>query len=186
MFMTDLPFTGTSSVKKPIKLTTKVASSGTFKLYVPSMEVTVPLVVPFTRILTPGKGSPISSVIVPETRISASETSALLKRLPDSSNEISATKRLFENPSESNSPACDAADKEYKKHCKITPIDRYFTVLLTCRNLLFMKFRFRLILLMLKILVPPSRTFFFLVHSLSHNIYCHLLQSIEHESLFIS
>ena len=63
-------FIATSCVAIPIKETTKVfAELGTFdNVNLPSMSVTVPTVVPFTKIEAPTTGNPSSSEItVPVT-----------------------------------------------------------------------------------------------------------------------
>src|SRR5690606_20969714 len=62
------PFTDTPFVTNPIKENVRTASSSeTESEYLPSASVTVPLVVPFSRILTPGRGCCKSSRTTPET-----------------------------------------------------------------------------------------------------------------------
>src|SRR5690606_2738823 len=57
----------------PMKENTKVDPSGTDKLYLPSILVAVPVVVPSTDTVTPGKGSPFWSVTVPVITCSIAE-----------------------------------------------------------------------------------------------------------------
>src|SRR5690606_30207451 len=68
--MTERPATGISSDKYPTEEKSSTASSlGTSNEYLPFMSVMVPVVVPFTTTVTPGKALPFSSVILPETLI---------------------------------------------------------------------------------------------------------------------
>src|SRR5690606_19817956 len=61
------PVTATRCSANPIEVKTNVPSAGATILYLPPASVTVPVVVPSTTILTPGKVSPLGSYTVPDT-----------------------------------------------------------------------------------------------------------------------
>jgi hypothetical protein len=64
-------FTVTSDRSYPTKLNARTDPFGAETVNLPSASLAVPLVVPLTRMLTPGSGSLLSSLTVPDTVISS-------------------------------------------------------------------------------------------------------------------